>query len=120
MAAGDGAPAVSVPDATIVVYESRYFASREFARLLEERGARAFSTQDDVVCLWRGALGDCLDCDTPLIAGLTLHSDYEILRACARERQLRVLREALYRYDTGGPEARSGRRVTLASWLIGR
>jgi len=104
----------------VVLYEPRYAASRDFARSLAKRGARAFSTQDDVVGLWRGVLGDCLDCGEPRIAGLTLHSDLEVMRACARDRKLRVLRESLHRYDTSSPEAGAGRSVTLASWLIGR
>jgi hypothetical protein len=100
-----------------VLYEPRYAPSVEFARALARQGAQAFSTQDDVFALWRGELGQCLDCSAPRVAGLTLHSDFEVLRLSARERKLRVLSESLQRFEVsnGGTPG----WVTLSSWLIG-
>jgi hypothetical protein len=103
---------------SVVLYEPRYAPSAAFAEALMQQGARAFSTQDDIVTLWRGELGRCMDCATPRVAGLTLHSDFDVLRMCAREQKLRVLSESLQRFETSLGGTRGW--VTLSSWLIGR
>lgn len=96
-------------DVLAVVYDPRYLAAREFAQWHSERGARAFDTNGCIVRLWRGPLADFVNTEETRIAGLTLYSDFEMARDCARERGLGVLHEDWCR---SGP-------VTLISWLIG-
>ncbi|MEJ1966640.1 MAG: hypothetical protein WDO56_35905 [Gammaproteobacteria bacterium] len=103
----------------VVLYEPRYLAAREFASRMVDRGARAFGTDECIVQLWRGVLADSLDLGETRIAGLTLHSDFEIARECARDEGLRVLRESLCRCEASSLTNGTSRSVTLVSWLIG-
>jgi hypothetical protein len=103
----------------VVLYEPKYLASRDFALQLIEHGARPFSTHDCIVSLWRGPLERCAKQRKARIAGLTLYSDFVIMRECARERRLRVLREDLRQCEAASCMDGAPRSVTLASWLIG-
>jgi hypothetical protein len=109
--------AVERPNA--VLYEPKYQASRDFALQLIERGAHPFSTHDCIVAIWRGPLERCLAQRKPRIAGLTLYSDFLIMRECARERGLRVIREDLRQCEAPSCVDGSARSVTLVSWVMG-
>jgi hypothetical protein len=98
----------------VVVFDERHDAAVQFAAELESRGAIALSTRGEVVTHWRACallVGDqwnagALSVRMPFgqnrvdaphrlrLAGLTQHSDFELLRAFAAGLGLRVLHEA--------------------------
>jgi hypothetical protein len=90
-------------EAGVVLFDARYGVSRAHADALREQGFRAVPTNQDVVALWyenrplRTA---------PAIAGLTPHSDFEIVRQLLRNKTL-VSFERLRAHDRPG---------SLVSW----
>ncbi|MEP7246624.1 MAG: hypothetical protein ABI885_23495 [Gammaproteobacteria bacterium] len=103
-------PVSSAMPIGVVFFTPRYPQSVQFAYELAALGARAFSTDCDVVRLWRGPVGECFAAGVTSMAGITLHSHLDILREASRELGLKVVKEALHTTATG----------TLASWVIGR
>ena len=64
----------------VVIYDARYPDAERFASALARDGARTFATAGEIVTLWREELATRPDIERLWIAGLTLHSDFEIAR----------------------------------------
>ena len=86
----------------VVVFDERYDEAVQFAAELEQAGAVALATRGEIVTQWR-------ECPTLAersrrlrIAGLTLHSDFELLRSFSAAMGLRVLHEGRHTRRAGG------------------
>jgi len=71
-----------------VLFDSRYFSSREFADALVREGATAFDARADIAALWYGRLGDHLAKHGGFVAGLTTDSDFVVSESFGREYRL--------------------------------
>ncbi|HVY79479.1 MAG TPA: hypothetical protein VG994_00735 [Steroidobacteraceae bacterium] len=101
----------------VVIYDARYPDAERFASALAREGATAFATAGEIVTLWRESLATRPDVDGLWIAGLTLHSDFEIARGLAAAHGLRV-----FHRRSGAPrppDAMRARPGALTSWLLG-
>lgn len=72
-----------------VLVDEEFEDSVSFANELIERGARAFSLQEDIGRLWFGELGQAFE-PGHAIAGLTSHAELLVSAAFARDRGARV------------------------------
>jgi hypothetical protein len=103
--AGAGAGAIVEPNQVgAVIYDPRFSDSRAFAETLMLRGARAFSTQEDIGRLWNGPLGEMFAAAPLVLAGMTPHTDLFISQAFAGEiARGKVTFEAMH--DSRGAQA---------------
>jgi hypothetical protein len=101
----------------VVIYDARYPDAERFASALARDGARTFATAGEIVTLWREELATRPDIERLWIAGLTLHSDFEIARGLAAAHGLRVFhRRSCAPRPADAVRARPG---ALTSWLLG-
>jgi hypothetical protein len=95
-----------VPDlraADVVLFDARYGVASAHAAVLRQRGFLALATNQDVVRLWYENRALRI---APGIAGLTPHSDFEIVRQLLKNKRL-VSFERLRAHDRPG---------SLVSW----
>jgi hypothetical protein len=92
----------SVSGIAVAISDERYSDSRRFAAALHGQGAQVFTSEPDLVHVWRNALAARVNQRDFRIAGLTTHNDFEVMRICAREAGLKVSYEATH--DCRGSE----------------
>ena len=66
-----------------VIFDPRFSDSRAFAETLMARGARGFSTAEDIGRLWNGPLAEAFAAAPGALAGLTPHTDLFISQVFA-------------------------------------
>jgi hypothetical protein len=93
------------------VYDERYPDARQAALEQESAGARVLATSGETVTLWREHIAAAASKGPVRIAGLTQHSDFEIVRSLASLHRLRILQQ-----EHRIARARSG---ALTAWLLG-
>lgn len=99
--------------AVLAVHDPAYRRSIEFARGLQDRGARVLALQPDALAAWHGTLrAACSASPSTRIIGLTTHTDFMVLRDLARTEGLVPL--ATRDADAGGAR----RRATLIAWVL--
>lgn len=97
-----------------VVFDPRYSDARAFSQAFRSLGTAVFASGPaDVVGLWRTQLRSP---DARAIAGLTTHSDLEILQACAVEIGLKLKCEIFH--DSRGRSTVEHRIVQGASAVL--
>jgi hypothetical protein len=87
--------ALTKPPAT-VLFDSRYSDARLFGRASEQQGAMAMPVERNVVAQWFAVVAPRAVFRGARIAGLTVHSDLELLQACGAEVGLALRREAFH------------------------
>jgi hypothetical protein len=93
------------------IYDERYPDARHAAVEHERVGARVLATSGEMVTLWREGIAGAAKKGPVRIAGLTQHSDFEIVRSLASLHRLRVVQQ-----EHRIARARSG---TLTAWVLG-
>jgi hypothetical protein len=97
----------------LAVHDPAYRRSGEFARGLQDRGARVLSLEPDAMAAWHGTLRTaCAASPSLRLIGLTTHTDFMVLRDLARTAGLVPL--ATRDEDAGGAR----RRATLIAWVL--
>ena len=82
---------------TIAVFDSRYPQAARFAAGFTAAGGTALPAEDVLQQWYRSLRSIALDVGSRIrIAGMTTHSDYLVLRDCAREEGWRVLFEGIH------------------------
>lgn len=105
-------PRASTRAERFFIYDERYPDARQAALEQEAAGARILATSGEIVTLWRERIAGAMNVASVQIAGLTQHSDFEIVRSLTAVHRLRVMQRE---HRIG--RARSG---TLTAWLLGR
>jgi hypothetical protein len=83
------------PRADLVIYDERYPDAERFAEEWRQAGVRVLPTSGEIVTLWHEQVAGSLEAGARRITGLTLHSDFEIVRGLASRHRLRVLQKEL-------------------------
>lgn len=95
----------------LVIYDERYPDAERFAEEWRKAGARVLATSGEIVTLWREQVAGPVGSGFRRIVGLTLHSDFEIVRGLAAGHRLRVLQK-----EHRVARIRAG---TLTCWRLG-
>lgn len=101
----------AVPPVRFFIYDERYPEGQRAGLQWKGASVRTLGTSGEIVTLWREQIAGAAAAGPVRIAGLTQHSDFEIVRSLASLHRLRVIQQ-----EHQFARARLG---TLTAWLLG-